>query len=212
MAGLLDALDIDRVDVVGGSIGDVWALSLAKHHPDRVGRIVMLGDGPLVADIQPPPFIQLLRTPVGALIVRLPMSADRLRSILRQNGHGQSLDDGRIPAQFIDWRRSIANDTRSIRHERDMVRAILDRDGWKPGFAFDDAELQRIEHPTLLVHGTADPTGSAELWRRVTRSLGNGRLETIDGAGHQPWFDDPRRVAKLVEQFLSGPPQALSGG
>ena len=40
LAALLDSLDIDRVDVVGGSIGDVWALSLAEHHPDarRSGR------------------------------------------------------------------------------------------------------------------------------------------------------------------------------
>ena len=69
------------------SIGDVWALSLAEHHPDRVGRVVLLGGTLLVADVPVPDFIRLIRSPIGALIVGLPMSSDPLRSILRQNGH-----------------------------------------------------------------------------------------------------------------------------
>ena len=203
MAGLLDGLDIDRVDVVGGSIGDVWALSLAEHHPDRVGRVVLLGGTLLVADVPVPDFIRLIRSPIGALIVRLPMSSDRLRSILRQNGHGPSLDAGRIPKEFINWRLALANDTVSMRHERDMIRSILGRSSWQPGFAFDDRDLGRITHPTLMVYGTADPTGSPDLWRRVIGALPRGRLEVMDGAGHQPWFDDVQQVATWVNGFLA---------
>ena len=73
LAALLDSLDIDRVDVVGGSIGDVWALSLAEHHPTRVGRVVLLGGGPIVADVRVPGFIRVLASPIGAVIVRLPI-------------------------------------------------------------------------------------------------------------------------------------------
>jgi pimeloyl-ACP methyl ester carboxylesterase len=51
---LLDELGIDRVDVVGGSIGDAWALSLAERHPDRVGRVALLGGGPLVDAVKVP--------------------------------------------------------------------------------------------------------------------------------------------------------------
>jgi pimeloyl-ACP methyl ester carboxylesterase len=39
---VLDKLDIDRVDVVGHSIGDVFALRFALHHPERVRRVVLL--------------------------------------------------------------------------------------------------------------------------------------------------------------------------
>jgi pimeloyl-ACP methyl ester carboxylesterase len=199
----LDELDIDRIDVVGGSIGDVWALSLAEHHPDRVGRIVLLGGGPLVADVPVPRFIRLIRSPIGALIVRLPMSSDRFRSILRQNGHGPSLDAGRIPDELIDWRLALANDTVSMRHERDMVRSILDRFGWRPGFAFDDHALGAIAHRTLMVYGTADPTGSSDLWRRAIGAMPHGELEVMDGAGHQPWFEDAEQVATRIQRFLA---------
>ena len=104
LRGALDALEIERAHVVGGSIGNVWALRLAAQHPSRVERIVLMGGGPIVAEAGVPGIIRLLASPAGALMVRLPDRAARLRSILRQSGHGASLDAGRIPDEFIDWR------------------------------------------------------------------------------------------------------------
>ena len=205
LCGVLDALGLDRVDVVGGSIGDVWALSLAEHHPSRVDRIVLLGGGPVVAEVPVPGFIKLLRTPVGALLVRLPMMPDRLRSILRDSGHGASLEAGRIPGEFIDWRVALANDTPSMRHERDMVRSILGRSGWRPGVMFEERDLARIGQPTLLVYGTADPTGNADLWRRVMAAMPRGELHVMDRAGHQPWFENAPGVGAQVSAFLAAP-------
>ncbi len=201
---VLDRLGIDRITVVGGSIGDVWALGFAEHHPSRVERVVLLGAGPIVSDVPVPSFIRLVRSPIGALIVRLPMSRERLLAILRDNGHGQSLAAGRLPDEFIEWRLSSANDTTAMRHERDMVRSILGRSGWRPGLTFDDVDLGRIEQPTLLVYGTGDPTGNVVLWRRVMGAMPRGELEVMDGAGHQPWFDDAQSVADRVRRFMTG--------
>jgi pimeloyl-ACP methyl ester carboxylesterase len=206
MAGLLDALDIDRVDVVGGSIGDVWALSLAEHHPDRVGRIVLLGGGPIVSEVRVPGVIRALASPIGAVMVRLPLNADRLRSMLRESGHSASLEDGRVADEFVEWRLATANDTKSMRHERDMVRGIIRGSGWQPGFMFEEDQLARIEHPTLLIYGTADPTGSVDIWRRVTGALPHGELQLMEGAGHHPWFEDVQQVATSVAGFLMDRP------
>jgi 2-hydroxy-6-oxonona-2,4-dienedioate hydrolase len=202
LRGVLDALRIDRAAVIGGSIGDVWALSLAERYPSRVERVALLGGGPILAAIPRPSFIRLLASPLGALIVRLPVNADRARSILRDSGHGPSIDAGRIPVEFIDWRVSVSNDTKAMRHERQMVRSVVEGAGWKRGLVFDDAALRAIAAPTVLVHGTADPLGSVEVWRRMVDAMPDGRLEVIEGAGHMPWFDDPRRVADLVDGFL----------
>jgi pimeloyl-ACP methyl ester carboxylesterase len=201
----LDELDIDRVDVVGGSIGDVWALSLAEHHPSRVDRIVLLGGGPIVSDVRVPPVIRVLASPIGAIMVRLPLTSGRLRSILRESGHDDALEDGRVPAELVGWRLAVANDTASMRHERDMVRRVVRGSGWRPGFMFEERDLGRIAQPTMLVYGTADRTGSVEIWRRVTGALPDGELLLMDGAGHHPWFEDQSFVAAAIGRFLSRP-------
>jgi pimeloyl-ACP methyl ester carboxylesterase len=132
-------------------------------------------------------------------MVRMPANRSRLRSILRQSGHGPSLDDGRIPDEFLDWRIRVERETDSMRHERDMVCAIVRGKSYRPGLTFDDAELASIRQPTLHVHGTLDETvGSAESWPRVADALPRGELRLIEGAGHMPWFDDSTRVARRL--------------
>ncbi|HXZ18257.1 MAG TPA: alpha/beta hydrolase, partial [Roseiarcus sp.] len=41
--GLLDALGIDKVHVVGNSFGGAIALAMAIRHPERVGRLALMG-------------------------------------------------------------------------------------------------------------------------------------------------------------------------
>jgi 4,5:9,10-diseco-3-hydroxy-5,9,17-trioxoandrosta-1(10),2-diene-4-oate hydrolase len=205
LRGALDALELESAHVVGGSIGNVWALRLAARHPSRVRRVVLLGAGPIVSEARVPGIISLLASPAGKLMVRMPGNRSRLRSILRQSGHGPTLDDGRIPDEFLDWRVSAERETDSMRHERDMVCAIVKGKSYRPGLTFDDAELAAIRQPTLHVHGTSDETvGSAESWQRVADVLPRGELCLVDGAGHMPWFDDLTLVAKEVGEFLAG--------
>src|ERR1700733_15349177 len=42
LVGFLDALGIERASVVGNSFGGAIALRLAAHHPDRVGKLVLM--------------------------------------------------------------------------------------------------------------------------------------------------------------------------
>jgi pimeloyl-ACP methyl ester carboxylesterase len=202
LVGALDALQLDRATVVGASIGDVWALSLARLAPSRVDRVLLLGAGPLLPEVPRPGFIRLLASRLGALIVRLPVSPDRTRSILRDSGHGASLDAGRIPDEFVTWRVAVNNDTPAMRHERAMVKAVVAGSRWSPSLVFEPDELRAIHQPTLMLFGSADPVGSVDLWRRFVGMLPRGSLEVVDGAGHMPWFDQPALVAGLLERFI----------
>lgn len=201
--GALDGLGIDRAHVVGGSIGGVLALHLAQRHPKRVGRIVMLGGGPLVPEFPVPGVFRIMASPIGGVIERLARRPKVMRQIIAGGGHAASLADGRISPAFIDWRMALQRDTTSMRNERAGLRAIIGRDRWQPAIAMSERDLAGIEHETLLLQGTNDPTAPIALWTRVMRTLPRGRLKLLPDAGHQPWLDDGPGVAQEVMRFLA---------
>jgi pimeloyl-ACP methyl ester carboxylesterase len=124
-------------------------------------------------------------------------------SMIRGSGHGPSLDDGRIPESFVDWRTAVNRDTNSMRHERDMVRVVVSGRRYRPELTFTDTELASITQPTLMLYGTADSVGSRSVWTRVMDVIPNGRLSVVEGAGHMLWLDQPRRVASEMRSFLA---------
>jgi 2-hydroxy-6-oxonona-2,4-dienedioate hydrolase len=203
MGGVVDALGLERTHVVGHSIGGVWALRLAQAHPARVGRIAILGASPLVPDMPRPTFLAVLASPIGAIISRLPQNEDRARSILRRDGHGPSLDAGRIPDAFLAWHVALVNNTQTMRNERAMIRdAVIRGRAWRSGVTFETAELAAITQPLLCVIGTADPEGSVDYAKRVVGRLPNAELHVVTDGGHMPWLDDAGKVGQTVRTFF----------
>jgi len=205
MRGLFDELRLERATVIGHSIGTVWALRAALAMPSRVSRVVLLGGGPVVDELGVPPFIARVASPLGAIMVRLPLNPDRARSIMRDSGHAAALDAGRIPDELPNWLAAFARDTPSMRHERAMVRTLVGGRRWKPGLTFDDRELGAIEPEVSWVVGTADPIGSIDLWKRVVTRMRRAGVTIIDNAGHLPWVDDPRAVADAIRRAMADP-------
>ena len=200
LRGTLDSLGLDCVDLVGASVGSLWTMWLSRYEPDRVRRVVHLGGSPSI-HIPVPRFFKILTSPIGAVIVRVPMSPKMLRSQLEAIGHGASLSEGKLD-DFLPWRLAFANETISMRHERAMTQALRKGDGWQPGFVPEDADLATFTHPVRMVFGSADPTGSVDLWRTFAGALPHGELQVIDGAGHMPWWDEPDAVGRSVREFV----------
>ena len=97
MGGLMEGLGLERAHVVGHSIGGNFALRLAQGHPSRVGRVAILGAAPVLPEMPRPGFFRVLVSPIGAILARLPQNQGRARDMLRQDGHGPSLDASGSP-------------------------------------------------------------------------------------------------------------------
>ena len=204
LRGVLDGLAVGRAHVVGASGGTVWALRFAAAFPSRVGRVTLIGAGPVHADMAVPSWLRLVASPLGALLARR-TSMEMLRSMLRSAGHGASLDDGRIPEELIAWRLAASRDTDAMRSERAMLRDALVswlNGRWRSGVLFDDVGLRAISHPTLYVHAEADPVGPIALARRIVDLLPRGELHAVAGASHEPWLEDPAGIADRITKFL----------
>ena len=201
---LLTSLGIDRVHVIGGSIGGLYALRLALSHPNRVGNIVLLGALPAEGGT-PPMFLRLLRSPLGQIMIRIPQRPQMIRKQLEGLGHKKSLDRGVIPDQYINMKAAESRYTSASRYERELVRSVVARKGFQPGITLSKPELDAIQAPALMVYGNDDPFPK-ERYSEFMTSLPNGSITFIHDSGHLPWYDHPHDVGALTRTHLQTPP------
>jgi abhydrolase domain-containing protein 6 len=53
-----------------------------------------------------------------------------------------------------------------------------------------------------VIHGEKDRLIHPSTGRELAKRLPNARLERLDGIGHVPMIEAPKRTAQLIEQFL----------
>lgn len=205
---VLGGLGLESAHVVASSFGGHLALRSAAAQPDRFERMVQLGAPGLVPGQAFPPFMRLLRFgPVRKLLGALPPNKRANRSILRQIGHGASVDDGRIPEAFHDWYLALGRHTDTARSDSEAIAGALraiDRAALTP------EQLASVPTRTLFLWGEDDAFGGAEQARATTALMPDAELRLFPGFGHLPWLDDPEMIAEAIAAFLSGDRAATS--
>jgi pimeloyl-ACP methyl ester carboxylesterase len=213
IAGVLDGLGLDRVDIVASSLGGAWAQWFAHRHPARVGALVQLGCPAFLPEMNDSAIVfhRLLSVPVlGALIAGSSQNHKSVASAFRKMGHAKSVEDGRWSSEFFDFGASIANDTDTWKNERRLYRSVIDFRGVKPTAPrVQDAHF-RIPHPTLWYWGEDEPFAPRTAVDRILRLMPNATLDVAPGAGHLPWLDDPERATAAIARHLGREPLRTS--
>ena len=203
LTSLLDALALDRVPVIGTSLGGMWALCLAVDAPERITALASLGV-PAVAlpGMRGDPAFTALSTPgLRQLVARIgsPSVAVTRRALARGaiGPHAAEL----APDGFFDvvheGMRQPGFRTAMLSHMWLAMRLGRPR----PENFLSDAELQHIAAPVLMVWGDDDPYGGPEIGRRAAALMPNAHLEVIP-ARHAPFLDDPQRCGALINRLL----------
>jgi pimeloyl-ACP methyl ester carboxylesterase len=203
LTSLLDALALERVPVIGTSLGGMWALCLAVDAPERITALASLGVPAVgLPGMRGDPAFTALSTPgLRQLVARIgsPSVAVTRRSLARGaiGPHAAEL----APDGFFDvvheGMRQPGFRTAMLSHMWLAMRFGRPR----PENFLSDAELQQIAAPVLVVWGDDDPYGSPEIGRRAAALMPNAHLEVIP-ARHAPFLDDPQRCGALINQLL----------
>jgi 2-hydroxy-6-oxonona-2,4-dienedioate hydrolase len=197
---LLDALGIGRAHVVASSFGGHLALRSAAAHPDRFLRMVQMGAPAVIPGDSLPPFMRLLaKASIRRVVNALPPNERAGRMVLRQIGHGASLDAGRIPPAFSAWYLALQRYTDTMRNDGDMI-----------GNAIPQVEAIRLTNdlfanvavPTLFWWGADDTFGGEAVARHLVEVMPDARLTMVPDAGHLPWLDDAGGAAAATAAFL----------
>jgi 3-oxoadipate enol-lactonase len=188
-AGLLDALELDSVHVLGISMGGMVAQELALAHPERI-RTLALGctycGGP------------------GSSLAS-PAVAQRLVESLRSGDRELALRTGWeicISPRFRDD--AVLYDAYRARVlSRPVAREVIVAQMQAIAGHDTSARLAGLELPTLIVHGTADDLIPVENARVLAGHMPTARLELLDGAGHLFFLEEPLRSAELVRDLAA---------
>jgi 2-hydroxy-6-oxonona-2,4-dienedioate hydrolase len=197
---LLDGLGIGRAHVVASSFGGHLALRSATAHPDRFLRMVQMAAPALIPGDTIPPFMRLMARPsVRRVMNALPPNERAGRAILRQIGHGASLDAGRIPPAFFAWYVALQRHTDTMRNDGEMIGSALPQ--WDAIRLTDDV-LASVPVPTLFWWGADDTFGGEAVARHLVEVMPDARLTMVPEAGHLPWLDDAAGAAAAAAAFL----------
>jgi pimeloyl-ACP methyl ester carboxylesterase len=187
---IMDALALERVPIIGHSMGCSLAVEIARVAPGRVARMALLAP----AGFCEPGLLWLVRA-ISPRLVRplLPYMVPRwvVAGILKlAYGHlarpsERDIDEYWAPAAFPGY--AIA------------ARDLLHDFAWSPYHA---DELRAIATPALVVFGTDDRIFQAGRAEQLAREMPDVRVLTLEGVGHIVPEETPAPVNRELASFL----------
>lgn len=175
--GLLDRLGLQKVALVGHSMGGYVALAFARLHPERVTGLALVSSQAL-AD-----------TPEGKQ-GRYKTAAD-----VAEKGVG-------LVAEMMSPKLSADPHVQGFVRELIQKQTNLGVIGALKAMAEREdsmALLQSINFPVVLIHGTADALIPVERAHDVKKINSSVQLVELSGVGHMPMMETPAKVAKALE-------------
>lgn len=184
---LADHLGIERFKLIGNSFGGSLALHVARRHPDRVSRAVLMGPG-----------------------VRRPISAG-LDAVW---GYEPSVENMThlVKNVFVADPDSVADELGAMRYRASIRPTVQERyaalfpaprQRWLDALGMSDEELATIETPILIIQGRQDKVLPKEGAIELERKLPRANLLIVDHAGHWVQIEQTDVFCEAATFFLS---------
>ncbi|MDZ7840718.1 MAG: alpha/beta fold hydrolase [Gammaproteobacteria bacterium] len=184
----LDAEGLDRVDLVGHSMGGKAAMVAALEKPDRVARLV-------VVDIAPVPYTHSHAPLIDAL---LSLDVDGLKSRGEAEEALSDRIEDRMLRQFL---------LQSLEKSEAGYRWRLNLEALKQGMeylvGFPDMEGRVFDGPTLFLHGANSDYVQSGQRPLIEGCFPRTRYAAVGNAGHWVHAEQPESVIEHIADFLA---------
>jgi len=185
--GLLDALGIPRVSVLGNSLGGALALKMAIDRPERIDRIVTMGSVGI-----PFPITDGLEAAWG-----YEPSPDKMRRLLDFFLYDTSI----ISPDLVELRYRAT--LRPGAQETFASIFPAPRQKMLDSLTLPEDALRALPHQALLVHGRDDQVIPVLTSERLNQLIPNSDLHVFGKCGHWSQIEKADEFAELVQNFLS---------
>ena len=203
MRDLLSVLDIERVTVVGHSLGGGIAQQLAYQYPERCERLVLVSAGGLGRGLHPALRMATLPGTAAGLSL-LACSPARLVEDLTVGALAglARVTRSALLSDLVQGYSSLGalRDARARQAFLRTLRTVADAGGQVVN-ATDRAYLAAAL-PLLVVWGSGDSVIPVKHAVDLVDLVPGARLEVFDGAGHWPHLSEPDRFCSVIEDFM----------
>lgn len=193
----LDALDIERVDIVGNSMGGGVGINTAITAPERVGRLVTIGGiGTNIFSPGPSEGIRLLQE----------FTEDPTRQRLVDWLNSMVYDRALVTEELIEERWALATDPDTLAAARRMygkaafaamMAAMASSEAPLPW-----ARMHKVAAPTLLTWGRDDRVSPLDMALIPMRTIPNAELHVFPRCGHWAMIEAKDAFESVVSAFL----------
>jgi 2-hydroxymuconate-semialdehyde hydrolase len=183
----MDAVGLQKTDLVGNSFGGALALALAVNYPDRVGKLVLM----------------------GSMGVSFPIT-DGLDRVW---GYEPSFENMRSILDLFAYSRVLVNDDLArLRYNASIRPGFQEsfgsmfpapRQNSVEDMARYQDKIKDIKHSTLIVHGRDDKVIPLETSLKLLSLIVDSQLHIFGRCGHWTQIEHTDRFAQLVENFLA---------
>lgn len=198
LAAVIDHFGLHEATLVAHSLGSKEAIRyLTRHGDSRIARLVLIAPTtPLLrrtADNPDGLDPALIDANYAAVAADVPKWCADFEAVGPYFGTSPGSSPG-----LVDWTiRMIVDTPLPVLLETLKVNADADM----------RAELQKIQVPTLIIHGDQDASAPIELTGRKTAELiGGASLTVYPGAGHGLYASDHERLNGDILAFITGRP------
>lgn len=185
LAAFVEALGLERVALVGNSMGGMTSIGVAVKRPELVDRLVLMGSAGLSRQTRPE--LKPVQNYDG--------TREGMAAIVRVLTH----ESFRPDPDLIDYRVAVATDPET----RKGYGATM---GWvksQGGLFYEDDFVARIKAPTLVVGGKSDLVVPMELQFKYLSLIENSWGYFLPRCGHWAMLEHPEDFSAATARFLS---------
>ena len=181
----LDGLGLDKVILIGHSLGGVIGTRIAGDFPERLAALVLSCTHPGRAEAK-----------------GKPLNA-KYQKRIEERANCDPLDYGRLQATKMttdDTPKELTEDIAAIVAETNPehfpinARMSQEADN-RPGLA-------KFTGPVLIINGSHDRLGPSKGHKVLQATVPHAELVTFDGLGHSPYLEDPAAYNAALETFF----------
>jgi 4,5:9,10-diseco-3-hydroxy-5,9,17-trioxoandrosta-1(10),2-diene-4-oate hydrolase len=197
VVGLMDELGIERAHFVGNSLGGGAAVRLALDHPDRAGRLVLMGPGGLSVNVFAPDPTEGVKN-LSKFAAPPGPSKEKLEAFLRVMVFDQSL----ITDELLEERFAAANTPESLAAMKAMGASFMDPETYEQGMLWREAH--KLRQRVLLIWGREDRVNPLDGALLALKTIPRAQLHVFGRCGHWAQLEKFDEFNRLALDFLGG--------